>query len=397
MRLGLRVLCAVALAGCSASPTPVESRSRVHPTDRTFDTPGGRPDRRATFDPRLISERVDALFTARLATVGIPVDGVSRASDAVHPDIACPPDSWNGSRCWLMYTPYKNSDPAVENPGFLRAASDTTWVTPSEVTNPIVAYPGTVGYNSDPDHAYDPTTHRLVQVYRVVSGAYNNIMIMSTADAKHWTTPRVAFKELNHDAVSPALIIEPNRVAKIWYVKAGAAGCSATASDIELRTAMPDAQDRYEHGNWSRPTVVNLVIPGYVPWHLDVIAVGGDFHYLALIAAYPRATNCATSDLWLASSLDGVNWHTYAMPVLWRAMLTAKNRKLSTWYRGTLRYSAETDSLDLWPSALSKTTWTVYHAAVKLSDLLGLLDAVKPGDFKPSFNEVANALPGRMP
>jgi hypothetical protein len=396
MRLVFRAMCAVALAGCSDVKAPVETKLLPFTAGNPIDRHPEQFDPRATVDPRPISERLDGLFDARLKRVNIPADGFSQASDAVHPDMACPPEAWMGARCWLMYTPYKNSDPSLENPAVLFAASDTTWVTPIGVKNPIVAYPGSTGYNSDPDHAFDPVTHRMVEVYRVVADTFNKIMIMSTANAQQWTTPALAFQEKNHDAVSPALIIEPDRIARLWYVRAGASGCTSTTSSVQLRFASPDASSGYDHSVWSSAMPVNLAIPGYVVWHLDVIEISPDFGYLSLIAAYPRGSNCAASDLWLASSVDGVNWRTYSMPILWRAMLAAKQRTLSTWYRGTLRYNLETDSLDVWPSALSKTSWNVYHARVKLTDILGLLDAVKPGEFKPSFTAGA-PVPLRMP
>ena len=66
-------------------------------------------------------------------------------------------------------------------------------------------------------------------------------------------------------------------------------------------------------------------------------------------------------------------------------MKLAKKRAISTWYRGTLRYDAATDTLHIWPSALSGTTWTVYHTAAKLSDLLGLLQIAQPDDFRSSL------------
>jgi hypothetical protein len=81
------------------------------------------------------------------------------------------------------------------------------------------------------------------------------------------------------------------------------------------------------------------------------------------------------------------------MPVLWRTMKLAKKRAISTWYRGTLRYDAVTDLLHLWPSALSGSTWTVYHTAVKLSELLGLLQASQPADFRNSLSRLRGSSP----
>jgi hypothetical protein len=378
MRLVLRVGCAVALVACADSRNPAAPASSVQPTDHHLQ-PSATTDR---VDPRSIPDRVEELIGQGLAKVRIPPDGFSLSADAVHPDIACSTSSWNSARCWLMYTPYKNSDPSYENPAVLQASTDTTWDTPVQIRNPIVAYPGIGMYNSDPDHALDPVTGRLVQVYRVVADSFNRIMIMSTADARQWTTPAVAFRERNHDAVSPSLIIEPDRQAKMWYVRTGATGCQSASSSVRLRVAQPDSNSRYEQSNWSPSRPVDLVVPGYVVWHLDVATLPHDLGYVALVVAYAQGASCGFSELWLATSPDGLSWRTLPMPVFWRGMKLARKRSVSTWYRGTLRYDPATDSLHLWPSALSDGTWSVYHTAAKLSDLAGLLQAAEPADVR---------------
>jgi hypothetical protein len=378
MRFVLRAMCAAALVGCSDVSHTAEPRSLASDGSIDGHPVGGRPH--DTVDSRTVTQRLEGLFAQHLVQVSIPSDDFSQASDAVHPDMACAPSSWMGARCWLLYTPYKNSNPVFENPAFLLASDDTTWKTPPQISNPLVPYPGASGYNSDPDHAFDPATGRMVQVYRVVADSFNKIFIMSTSNARKWTTPRVAFVEKNHDAVSPSLIIESDRTARLWYVRSGERGCDATSSDVQMRTARPDADSTYDRSEWSAPRAVDLAIPGYVVWHLDMLELGPGKGYLAMIAAYPRGWNCANSDIWLASSEDGIKWETYAVPVLWRTMTAAKNRFISTWYRGTMRYDAATDVLDMWPSAMARTTWNVYHLEVKLADALALLRTAQPTD-----------------
>ena len=396
MRFVYRVGCAVALVACadSQNPTVPASPRPLRPTD----APLAPSSTNTQFDPRTIPDRVEELVGQRLAKVSIPPDGYSLSSDAVHPDIACPPDIWSGARCWLMYTPYKNSDSGYENPAMLAASNDTTWDTPAQIKNPIVPYPGIEKYNSDPDHAFDPVTGRMVQIYRVVADSFNKIMIMSTANAKQWTPATIAFKERNHDAVSPSLIIERDRQAKIWYVRTGSDGCSSSSSSVQLRVAMPDSNSRYERSDWSAPTPVSLALPGYVVWHLDITSLPNNGGYMGLVVGYPKGFTCGSSDLWLATSPDGITWRTYPMPLMWRTMKLAKKRAISTWYRGTLRYDATTDSLHLWPSALSGTTWTVFHTAVKLGELVGLLEVAQPADFRSTLFSLKPSSPAmRMP
>src|SRR5947209_20014705 len=123
-----------------------------------------------------------------------------------------------------------------------------------------------------------------------------------------------------------------------------------------MRDATPDTTQRVDQADWSAAQPVALSIPNSVVWHLDVSLLPDSRGYVALVAAYTKGTSCAASDLWIATSRDGLAWHTFAIPAFWRGMPIARSRSISTWYRGTLRYDAATDSLHLWPSALAGTT-----------------------------------------
>jgi hypothetical protein len=379
MRLMYLTTCAAALVACSDSGPTAPARSRLAPNVGITE-PGATPEK---LDTRSVKDLVEQAVSLRFGQVTLPPDAFSQSADAVHPDIACPGNGWNGGGCWLMYTPYKNSDPSWENPGFLLAANDTTWVTPSAIRNPIIAYPGIGSYNSDPDHAFDPATQRLIQVFRVVVDTTNKIMLMSTGDAHQWTKPVVAFSVHAHDAVSPTLIIEPDRMAKVWYIKSGIAGCNSSSTSLELRTAQPALAESFESVRWSAPISTTLEIPGYVPWHLDVAELPPPFGgYVALVAAFPRGNSCSQSDLWLATSDDGITWQTLGMPIMWRGMAIAKKRAVSTWYRGTLRYDPATDLLDIWPSALAGTSWSIYHTSVRLGEIKELMAKIPAGGVK---------------
>lgn len=371
-----------ALTACADRSAPTEISHAPPKIGATTppDTPTPDSSTSNQLDPASVPALLEVMFKGRVAKVQVPADNFSHSPDAVHPDIACPGDGWNVARCWLLYTPYLGGDNTYENPSFLFAATDSTWATPLAITNPLIPYPGIGQYNSDPDHAFDAGSQRLVQIYRVVANGFNNIMIMSTRDARQWTTPRTAFRELNHDAVSPSLVIGDDRTASMWYVRSGPEGCSARESHVVLRTARPDANDRFDQSVWSDALPTDLKIPSYVPWHLDVAPLPNGRGYVAFVAAFPVGGACGMSDLWLATSRDGTHWHTGAVPLLWRGMQVARERNMSTWYRGTIRYNAATDTLDLWPSALAGTTWSIYHTSVKLHQVLAMLDAASPDD-----------------
>src|SRR6185437_4324436 len=116
MRALLRVACAAALLACSDANAPVAVTSSHHHPVVAEPHADSAVQTSSRLDGRSIPDRVADLMTRGFAKVALPADTYSLATDAVHPDIACPPDSWNGAKCWLMYTPYKNSDATYENP-----------------------------------------------------------------------------------------------------------------------------------------------------------------------------------------------------------------------------------------------------------------------------------------
>lgn len=404
MRRRIAIIAIVLLTGCTDRSIPTAIRAGAPAAQDQAGIIQGKPaDTRPTMpantmavDTTPVLARIEAMVTSSLAAVPIPPDAFSRASDAVHPDVACAPAVWNGARCWATYTPYVGSNATVENPSFLMARTETQWATPPGVINPVVPSPGEAGYNSDPDQAFDPGTRRLVTFYREVSGGFNKIYVISTGDGRRWTAPHLAFEEPNHNAVSPAVVISADRTARMWYVEAGA-GCGARQSRVRLRTAHPTSGQTFEEATWSPSSDVDLVQPGFVIWHMDVIALPRRHGYLALLASYAPGNDCASDDVWLAISRNGVAWRTFPVPIIWRAMARAKQLGIRTWYRSTMRYDADTDTLHIWPSALTKAnTWGVYHAAVDLSDLMSALLAAKPSDRPAAALRMPSLVPSEL-
>ncbi len=407
MRPAVAFVIALLLVGCTDRPIATAVRHAAAPLASTAagtNPAAGQdriPDDTTTPDLTPIMSRVEATFSPTLSQVAIPADAFSTASDAVHPDVACDAASLNGARCWATYTPYMSSDPTWENPSFLTDAADTTWRLPNGVTNPVIPWPGVGAYNSDPDQGFDPGTGRLVTFYRRVDASYNNIFITSTGDGQTWSQPKLAFRELNHNAVSPAVVIDARRNARVWYVQSGV-GCSSPTTSVAMRTASPDSGQAFEDAVWSAPVTVQMSQPGFAIWHMDVIALPREAGYLALLASHPSTSDCASDDLWLAISPDGVRWRVFPVPILWRGMAEAKKLGIQTWYRSAMRYDPATDMLHIWPSAFTvNSRWNIYHAQANFTNLLRVLMAAAPAD-QPSADlhrasRVAAAVRARMP
>lgn len=298
----------------------------------------------------------------------------------VHPDVVTFQMPWNGFRCWLSFTPYKGSNKMLENPSIVASNDCDNWKVPPGAVNPLVdlAQRNSVVYNSDSDHAFDPAHNSSVMLFRSVALDTNYVNIMETRDGITWTQPVVAFKRASHEAVSPSLVIEPDRRGHIWFVNTGKTGCSAGATTVETVTAKPRRQESFVEADWSAPVTTNLEQPGYVIWHIDVIQIP-DGSFLAVYAAFPQAygSSCANNDLFLAWSKDGVDWTTSTVPIRWRTMNELPLRSL---YRASLLYSAASNSLRIWFSAMDPNhNWWTYDSTYDYGKLMDALQRAAPG------------------
>jgi hypothetical protein len=126
----------------------------------------------------------------------------------------------------------------------------------------------------------------------------------------------------------------------MWSVSAVAQGCRSLMAEVELN------QRRSTDGvTWSEPTPVNLVVPGRVPWHLDVQYIPAKREYWALVAAYFDATTCSQTSIFFARSADGTNWTVAPTPLLGPYEFAPLNDLV---YRSTFHYHEASDAVSVW-------------------------------------------------
>ncbi|HYV95941.1 MAG TPA: hypothetical protein VE967_00650 [Gemmatimonadaceae bacterium] len=257
------------------------------------------------------------------------------SGQTVHPDYVRV-RGWKPHRRFLMITPYKSGDYKFENPSVFSATDFSHWRVPDGVTNPIVR--PTELHLSDPDAVFDPLRAELMLYYRQVGDA-NSVWLTHSADGIAWSDPERLVTVPNHELVSPTVVRRSEHEWLMWAVNAHG-GCSADAADVELR--------RSEDGvNWSAPEPVALGQGGGIsPWHLEVQWLPSRQEYWAV---YPVKSvgNCTTRALYLATSPDGLNWHTYPTPLLSRG---ASPDLADLVYRSTFAYDSSRDIVTFWYS-----------------------------------------------
>jgi hypothetical protein len=152
----------------------------------------------------------------------------------------------------------------------------------------------------------------------------------------------------------------------MWSVDAGAVGCEAQATAVDLRRSADGV-------HWSAPTRVHLAQPGFSPWHIDVQWIPTLGEYWALYNG-KLAGDCATPALFFARSADGVAWTTYPSPVLARGVIPELKDVV---YRSTFEYDPAADAVTLWYSgARYDGSRFVWRAAVERRSRADLMATV---------------------
>jgi hypothetical protein len=259
------------------------------------------------------------------------------SGQAVHPDFVHLPPSWSGDPFRLVATPYPGGDAAYENPSLYTGSTGTDWEIPAGVTNPLER-PDLGGYLSDPDLLYDPDANELRMYYRRVTSE-NEIWMVRTSNGVVWSTPELSVHAPNHLIISPTVVRRSSTEWLMWSVNAGAIGCGASSTTVELRRSTDGA-------HWSAPQTASLSDPDGFAWHIDVEWIPSRDEYWAV---YPvkMAGGCTTDRLRFATSADGLHWTSYPAPVLLRGA-TEELRDIV--YRSTMDFDADAGVVTLWYS-----------------------------------------------
>jgi hypothetical protein len=259
----------------------------------------------------------------------------------VHPDIAHFPGGWNGHEYWTAITPYPYSNRDYENPSLFTSEDGERWSVPAGITNPLSRTQR--GHLSDPDVIYNAERRELWMYFREAvfkrdRHVGDRVVLTMSSDGVHWSTPGLVFGASRRYLLSPSVTIGPDDTWRVWTVDAGRNGCSATSTRVMLRRSADGMQ-------WTRRRRAALEQPDQVIWHIEVQYVPARREYWAIFAAYPRTASCTSTQLYLATSLDGETWTTYPTPLLARGAIPEFAANV---YRSTFVYDEAADAVTFW-------------------------------------------------
>lgn len=229
------------------------------------------------------------------ARAPLRIIGLENSWENVHPDVIHMPQPFAGYPYWMVFTPYPLLDDRVENPTIRASHDGMHWDRIPGIPDPLVSAPS----NQETHHADAEllsVEDRLCVIYLTINKRTNETTfnMISCGPDLQWSKPVVIYEDVG--AVSPAFQTEGDTF-HVWFVRMK-----------EKDSSRSELLHREGPGLLSlgQETTCHLDIPGYVPWHLDVLKV--ETGYEALVTAFPRGTDNSRSSLFHVISEDGLEF-----------------------------------------------------------------------------------------
>ena len=259
--------------------------------------------------------------------------------DIIHPCVRYSKKLFKGYNWWLIYTPYYNANPDVENPILCHGVSDngkppTNWTVYKEIIGKPLH-----GYNSDPTMFFDNeclhvfwrenTTPRTEKdnLYRATYGC-----LISENDKEDIKTPILCEKEMFVDKeVSPAILkLEDSYVGYAMHMRFKNKKLHSSIGFVErlIQVLLKvlsvleiyNEQKTYGIAIWKsksidkpfkyvKTTKIKNCNKLYRPWHLDIFKQN-DKSYAII-----QTTQC-NADICLAVSDDHENFKMFSTPLI---------------------------------------------------------------------------------
>lgn len=252
----------------------------------------------STLNEQQIDERINLKLTTQykanpIEPLNIITSYVDGDNQPTHPSVKFFPESWNGHKYWMGYTPYPNSNDAFENPCITYSDDGIKW-SEEGISNPIQNKPSN-GYNSD--------THLVVNNnvlecwWREVNGSITYIKRKKSSDGIAWGDEETLFNAGLLDALSPVVIYDEGKY-KIWVV---------------YRRECLKYYESNDGANWQyiRDINVTTLEPNWKVWHIDIIRnENGEYEF---VGCYQNNGEFDQNNfIFYAKSKDNI---TYSIPI----------------------------------------------------------------------------------
>jgi hypothetical protein len=284
-------------------------------------------------------------------------------NQSTHPSVVFQPDTWNGYKYWMAYTPYTGTNDALEDPCLVVSQDGVNWVYAPGVSQPIDDAPGTPGgsYNSDPDIVITPegVMYYFWRTYYVTGhpGAEEVTYFKTSTDGRTFSAKKVAyqFDQTKQRLLSPSFIFE-NGTWTVYAVNLVGTNTSTNVVRMVSTTADPSS-------TWSAPFTIDvgpMQDAAKHAWHIEVRKQNGK--YIGLLNDTTFNPTGSNGDLLFLTSGDGITFQNTGATVIPRYQAGEHERL----YRATLIPSFQNGvaGYTVWYSARNGNDWHIYRTHV---------------------------------
>ncbi len=217
-----------------------------------------------------------------------------------HPKVLYFNKPWHGWKYWMVFTPYPYSNDDYENPSIVVSEDGYSWTKPKELKNPLTGIPKDVargGHYSDPHLVMKDNIMELWYRYNPAkekgndtNNSINMIYRIKSKDGIKWSKPELVFNDKNN-YLSPVIIHEGSKY-KLWFTNYN--------GDMKYR-------ESNDGKSWTDAKLVNIKLPGYNPWHQDIIKT--DLGYEIIFCAYAKGKfKDNNQELYYSKSKNGIDF-----------------------------------------------------------------------------------------
>lgn len=265
-----------------------------------------------------------------------------------HPDVFYTEAGWNGSKYWMVYTPWPTD--LREVPEIVISDDGQSFDRPVGTPVPlftneqfITALGSEYLYNSDPDLVLMENGNLAAYMRPVggtAGGPYKEWLVRTvSSDGVNWSPIEVCAETLIGDPTSyrsPSLVRDPDGSLQMWTV-----GQSGGQDFKVFHRSSADGV------TWSAPALCTT--PGGLGvWHIDVTRIGDTYHMLAHSASTSMV-------LYYWTSTDKISWVKGLAENASQAVVPISGVDLNQRYRSSLQ-DAGNGKFHIWMTVVDTTT-----------------------------------------
>lgn len=268
--------------------------------------------------------------------------------EVVHPDILHFPEGWNGYEYWMAISPYHS--PKQEYPNILVSHDGRSWEFPGG--NPVTVGAREDGQSGDPCLIMEDNVLWIFWLWMGEGKKTSKIYRTFSSGGIRWVKEVEVLSGEGGTCVSPSVVkyrLLSGTGYRVYSINRKQSPYKLEYRDLPFLCAdFPASQEC---------TITK--IPGKDCWHIYVTQDGRH----AFVVYCDEGTHGANTELYFATSKDGVNWQTDYRPVL--------RPKPGSWDSVQIYRSCaikDGDGYKLWYSAMGEYGWHLGHTQVTLKE-----------------------------